>query len=230
MAPRRSARGRGAREWLGEPTAELVAAVEEKQRFIGEPCGTAGRPITRRGIAIRSAARRRARRASTRSRARWTWPASPPSPGYLEHRRAHVAGDVPLREPAARALHGDRLPRGPGAMLVTERDRGRCSPSRSGMTRSSEPSGGRAGPVPQRADRDALRQRRRPLPATRVEIGAAQRASGRVRRDALTALGTESRVHGSRIGPHGVSQVNGASELPERPTVDSAQRGSRGRR
>ena len=44
-----------------------------------------------------------------------------------------------------------------------------------------------------------LRERRRPLPATRVEIGAAQRAAGGKRADALAAAGADMGATGTHL-------------------------------
>ena len=101
-----------ARAWLGEPTAELRAAVDEKQR--------ARFPRARVVAGGRCRVDRRAARACADAvvvRRGRIWAArrgDPGRAGVARGRRRHVARDVPLCEPPPRALHDDRLPRGPG--------------------------------------------------------------------------------------------------------------------
>ncbi len=101
-----------ARAWLGEPTAELRAAVDEKQRLVSRvpELVARGRCRVDRGAGracVDAVVVRRGRIWASRR-------GNPGRAGVARDRRRYVARDVPLREPTTRPLHDDRLPRGPG--------------------------------------------------------------------------------------------------------------------
>ena len=82
------------------------------------------------------------------------------------------------RRLARRARRSTRPPAALGSALLATRRRTPCEAPRPRGTPGGKPS----------------HQRRLALPALRVEVGAAQRAPGRVGRDALAAVGTPTRI------------------------------------
>jgi hypothetical protein len=70
--------------------------------------------------------------------------------------------------------------------------------------------------VPRNPDGQTLTDRRRVLPAVRIEIRSAQRAASREGSDSLAAAGTVARVHSQRIALTGERPVRQPLEVPKK--------------
>src|ERR1700722_2197406 len=103
-----------------------------------------------------------------------------------------------LRTESPRPPAGRMRPPGSGASAASRAVDGHEVPALTGRSGPERAFLGRAQRATEalEADREPLPDRQRSLPALRVEVGAAQRAARRKRRDALTALGAIARVHG----------------------------------